>query len=190
MFRSRVLLPVVAFVLACTLVQQPAHAAEALFFDERGDAPARIDVERVKVVHMRQAVRVIVKIRDLRRTENCLPDRVTVFVDTLRDRVGPEFYGGIGGCHYTFGGMRRWQSTGPTDPDDPFTDGCRGFRMRYDYRLDRVSMRFPRTRECIGLPGRVRVSVETERASESGEPDAVTDWAPQRRTFYPWVQVN
>jgi hypothetical protein len=58
---------------------------------------------------------------------------------------------------------------------------CRGMRARADIFEDApVLLRIPR--RCLGDPRRVRVAVRFE-----DETTGSIDWAPERRTFTPWV---
>jgi hypothetical protein len=58
---------------------------------------------------------------------------------------------------------------------------CPGMRAHADmFDEAPVSLRIPR--RCIGDPKRVRVSVRFE-----DETTGSVDWAPERRTFTPWV---
>lgn len=181
-----------AVAAVLTLVSTPAHAAEAVFLDKRGDAPARVDIERVKVVHNIRAVRTVVKVANLRWTNQFrTADDVIVFVDTEPKRVGPEFFASFSGNHWYFGRMRHWRTIRSGDPDDPFTSGCRGFRADYDVRSDRVTFRMPRTDLCVGKPRRLRVAAYMSHAVDGDYDDLVTDWAPARRTFYRrWVPAG
>ena len=59
---------------------------------------------------------------------------------------------------------------------------CRGMRARADIFADRpVSLRIPR--HCLEDPRKVRVAVRFE-----DETTGTADWAPDRRTFGPWVR--
>ncbi|WP_159081462.1 hypothetical protein [Nocardioides sediminis] len=58
---------------------------------------------------------------------------------------------------------------------------CPGVRARADIFSDApVAIRVPRS--CLGEPGRVRVAVRF-----ADETTGAADWAPERRTFGPWV---
>jgi len=183
---------VLAGAMAAALVSTPAHGAEAVFVDDRRDAPARVDIQRVKVVHNQRAIRTVVKVANLRwANQYRTADDAVVFVDTHRKRVGPEFYGSFSGNHWYFGRMRQWRIISSGDPDNPFTGGCRGFRADYDVRRDRVTFRMPRTDRCVGTPRRLRVAAYMSHAVGGDYDDLITDWAPARRTFYrQWVRVG
>ncbi|MDQ3628796.1 MAG: hypothetical protein M3419_08305 [Actinomycetota bacterium] len=60
----------------------------------------------------------------------------------------------------------------------------------YDVRSDQVTFWMPRTNRCAGTPRRLRVSAYMAHAVEGDVDNLVTDWAPARRTFYPWVLVG
>ncbi len=179
----------VGVLASAAVLLAPAHAAERVFRDA-DDAPARVDVRATRVGHGSRALRVVVRLDDLRRNPGRGLDDVVVFVDTRRSRTGPEFHSSIQGFHWYFGRVRNWRPVPSSAPNDPYTSGCRGLRADPDLRRDTVAFVMPRTRRCIGQPARVRVSVLAAHALDDSGSRYVVDHAPARRRFYRWVRVG
>jgi len=176
--------------LAGLLVAAPAQADDRVFRDARDDAPARVDIRAVRVIHRVKALRVVVRLDNVRRNRDGSMDSFVAYVDSRRKRTGPEFYASVEGNHWYFGRMRRWRVVPSSDPGDPFTNGCRRARADVDLREDRVTFRLPRTRRCIGRIARAGVSaVAAHRVRPSGS-KFVVDNAPARRRFYRAVRVG
>jgi hypothetical protein len=167
----------------------PAYAADRVFRDARNDAPARVDVRAVRVVHGTKALRVVVRLDDLRRRRDGSMDTVVVYVDSRRSRHGPEFYSSVDGFHSYFGRMRGWRGVPSRNPDNPFTGRCRAARADADLRRDRIVFVMPRTRRCVGKIRRARVNVlAAHRVGRSSR--VVIDHAPARRRFSAAVRVG
>jgi hypothetical protein len=175
----------VALATAVALMA-PAVAAERLFRDAADDAPARVDIRRVRVEHGARALRLVVRVDRLRRNRGGATDSAVVYVDHMTRRRGPEFYAQVEGFHSSFGRMRRWRPV--RSSQDP--DRCNGFRARYQARADRVVFVLPRSRDCLGRIRRVRVSVTVAHPRDPSWSDFVVDHAPARRQFYRWVRVR
>ena len=169
-------------------VMAPASAAERLFRDAADDAPARVDIRSVRVEHQARALRLVVRVDELRRNRGGAADSVTVYVDHMLRRRGPEYYAQVEGFHAYFGRVRRWRPV--ANPDDPYTSGCDDLTARYQTRRDRVVFVLPRTRACLGRIQRARVSVAVAHPLDANWSDFVVDHAPARRRFYGWVRVG
>lgn len=161
--------------VATTVAAAPSAVADAdRFRDDRGDEPAVIDVQSVGV---RNFARVVVTAR----YDNLVDGRSggwTVYVDTNKRRVGPEFgvSGGLSrGTDYSIYRMRYWK----------FLSGPRScpLDMSVDYKRDTST--FVISRRCLDRPERVRVAVVGGKAAKDGS--WVRDWAPRRHRFYDWV---
>jgi len=172
-------------VLALVLTTAPAFAAQANFRDP-DDAPPRIDLRRVSVVHTSDSLKVVVHLEDYRRTQAGGLDDVIAYLDTDRAHGGPEFMVRVRGSRYFFLRMRHWRTLRSPYRSAPYTSGCSGLRFRYDFDRDRVAFTVPRVARCLGRPRDVRVSVEAahQRRTVSGY---VEDYAPSERQFYDWV---
>jgi hypothetical protein len=148
----------------------PATAGTTAYDDPVGDSTS-VDVSRVRVVH-RDAVTV--------RVRSALPlaagQLYTFWFDTGR---GPDH-------HVAFRpnsdfesrlGLVRSFGRHPSR----FVD-CPGMRARADIFSDApVAVRIPRS--CLDDPRKVRVAVRF-----ADELTGAADWAPERRTFGPWVK--
>ena len=169
-------LEVAAVVLGSTIVASPLALAEADGFQDRAnDAPGVIDVRAVKV---RNFKKVVVEAR----YENLVDGRSegwSVYFDTNKRRVGPEFGAGGGlsrGTDWNIVRMRRWKVVG----DGPLS--C-PIDMSVDYQEDTST--FQVSRRCLDRPGRVRVAVVGSKSRRDGS--QVRDWAPRFHRFYGWV---
>jgi hypothetical protein len=158
---------VVGAVLA---VPGTAHAETGVFDDPVGDSTS-VDISRVRVVH-RTAVKVSVR--------SAVPLAVgqvyTFWVRTggPRSTYRVSFVANAG-FDDSLGVVRSFGQR-----PSRFVQ-CRGMRARADIFEDApVSLRIPR--RCLGDPRRVRVAVRFE-----DETTGSIDWAPERRTFTPWV---
>ncbi len=148
-----------------------AHAGTGVFDDPVGDSTG-VDVSRVRVAH-RNAVKVSVR--------SAVPLAVaqvySFWIDTGRGarptyRVSFRANAGFDDALGLVGSFGQRPSR--------FVR-CPGMRARADIFTDApVSLRIPR--RCLGDPRRVRVAVRFE-----DETTGSTDWAPERRTFTPWV---
>ena len=188
--RATTVLVGVLGALAGLLVAAPAQADDRAFRDAHDDAPARVDIRAVRVTHRVKALRVVVRLDDVRRNRDGSMDTFVVYVDSRRQRTGPEFFASVEGFHWYFGRMRRWRAVRSPDPGDPFTSGCRGARADVDLRDDRVTFVLPRTRRCIRRITGARVSaVAAHRVRPTGS-RFVVDNAPGRRRFYRSVRVG
>jgi hypothetical protein len=188
--RTKTVLVGVLGALAGLLVAAPAQADDRAFSDARDDAPARVDIRAVRVSHRVKALRVVVRLDNMRRNRDGSMDSFVVYVDSRRRRTGPEFYASIEGFHWYFGRMRRWRPVRSPDRADPFTSGCRRARADVDVSADKVTFVLPRTRRCIGKIARARVSVVAAHRVRPSGSKIVVDHAPARRRFYGPVRVG
>jgi hypothetical protein len=181
--------PVVLWaVLACVFTTAPAVAAEDIFRDAATDAPTRIDIRRVRVLHGADSLKVVVRLDDYRSNRNGGLDDVIVYLDSDRARQGPEFMLRVRGVRYYFLRMRHWRTLRSPYRSAPYTSGCSGLRFRYDFDRDRVAFTVPRVHRCVGRPRDVRVSVEAAHRRETARSSYVEDYAPAEHQFYDWVR--
>lgn len=148
----------------------PAAADTTAYDDPVGDSTS-VDISRVRVAH-RDAV--TVKVRSA--VPLAAGQLYTFWVDTGR---GPNY-------HVSFRansdfedrlGLVRAFGRHPSR----FVE-CPGLRAQADIFSDApVAIRVPRS--CVGDPRRVRVAVRF-----ADEITGAVDWAPERRTFGPWVR--
>jgi hypothetical protein len=172
-----------AAVVAASVIS-PAGAAERTFTDKKGDVLRGFDIQSVRVVNTGKWIKIRTHHRYL-RYGGAQNGGVSVYIDTVRKRRGPEFrFAGPVGFDgdYSLLRVRRWQPVG-----GPL--GCRGLRFGVNYKRDVV--RFAVTRRCLDRAydhrvGKVRVAVMTAQNRAGGGAPRV-DWAPKRRTLYPAV---
>ena len=150
----------------------PASADTTAYDDPVGDATS-VDISRVRVVH-RDAVTV--------RVRSAVPlaagQVYTFWVSTGR---GPRTT-----YHVSFRANSGFEGqlglVRPFDRTPSRFVQCPGLRARADIFSDApVAVRIPRS--CLGDPSRVRVAVRFD-----DEINGDVDWAPERRTFGPWVK--
>jgi hypothetical protein len=148
-----------------------AHADTAAFEGPVGDSTS-VDISQVRVVH-RNAVKVSV-----RSAVPLAAGQVYAFwIDTGRG-PRPTFHVSFRANSDFSDSLAVVRSFGrrPTR-----LVRCPGMRAHADmFDEAPVSLRIPR--RCIGDPKRVRVAVRFE-----DETTGSVDWAPERRTFTPWV---
>ncbi|MGE5719238.1 MAG: hypothetical protein ACM3XQ_05130, partial [Nocardioidaceae bacterium] len=112
MFR-RIAAAAVVSAVSTTVLAGAASAETRVFKDERGDIAHGADIHRVRVVNDKQ-VRVNVVHRDLRRSYKS-GSSITVFIDTDRQRKGPEFVflgGTFEGSDYELLKAKGWKRAG------------------------------------------------------------------------------
>ena len=160
-----------AGLMLVLVVAGAAHADTAAFEDPVGDSTS-VDISQVRVAH-ENAVKV-----NVRSAVPLAAGQVYSFwIDTGRGprptfhvsfRANSDFSDSLGVVR-SFG--RRTTRV----------VRCPGMRAHADmFDEAPVSLRIPR--RCIGDPKRVRVAVQFE-----DETTGSVDWAPERRTFTPWV---
>lgn len=157
-----------ALVLSAGLLPSAAVAETRVFSDPAGDIRSGADVLKVRV---RNEASVVVTVwhRDLRRAKT---PGVGIWFDTNRARKGPEFLAALNVFETYFWPVRRWKVYG----EAPLACPMNG-RLFYKEDLTRVRV----SRECLGHPGRLRVSVSAGQSSRE-------DWAPRYHEFFPWVR--
>ena len=151
----------------------PATAGTEVVADPVGDSTS-VDISQVRVVHRDSAV--VVRVRSaLPLTTGQL---YTFWIDAGRGRR-PQYHMAFR-ANTEFDdalGLVRSFGRRPTR-----SVRCPGLRARADIFADRpVSLRVPR--RCLDDPRRVRVAVQFK-----DEVTGAVDWAPERRTFGPWVR--
>jgi hypothetical protein len=169
--REAVRAVVAGLVGAVLAVPGTAHAGSGSFDDPVGDSTA-VDIARVRVVHA-NAVKVSVR--------SAMPldaGQVYAFwVDTGRG-PRPTFHVSFRANSDFGSGLAVVESFGQRPVR---TVRCPGMRAHADMFDDEpVSVRIPKA--CLGDPERVRVAVKF-----LDETTGSVDWAPERRTFGPWV---
>ena len=131
MLRRLLLAASLPTLLAAQLVTSPAEAATAARPDARGDAPAAIDIVRLRAATSPGVVGFKLKVRELR-------SRGTFVVG---------FYepGGSGSIGFvvTRSQGRTKVTARATDLDDSFDVACPGARARWDARRNVISVRGP-----------------------------------------------
>lgn len=162
---------VAAMIGAVLAAPGAAHAGSGSWDDPVGDSTG-VDISRVRVV---QANAVKVSVRSAVPLD--AGQVYTFWIDTGRGprptfavkfRANSDFGSGLAVVE-SFGQR-------PTR-----TVSCPGMRAHADMFDDLpVALRVPRT--CLGDPKRVRVAVKF-----TDENTGSVDWAPERRTFGPWV---
>jgi hypothetical protein len=148
-----------------------AHADTAAFEDPVGDSTS-VDISQVRVVH-RNAVKVSV-----RSAVPLAAGQVYAFwIDTGRG-PRPTFHVSFRANSDFSDSLAVVRSFGQRPTRVVRCPGMRAHADMFDEAP--VSLRIPR--RCIGDPKRVRVAVKFE-----DETTGSVDWAPERRTFTPWV---
>ncbi len=156
---------------ATLVVAGTAHAGTAAFEDPVGDSTS-VDISQVRVIH-RNAVKVSV-----RSAVPLAAGQVYSFwIDTGRG-PRPTFHVSFRANSDFSDSLAVVRSFGQRPTRVVRCPGMRAHADMFDEAP--VSLRIPR--RCIGDPKRVRVAVKFE-----DETTGSVDWAPERRTFTPWV---
>jgi hypothetical protein len=178
---------VAALALVSTTVLAGGASAETrVFRDADGDLDHGADIQRVRVVN-EDRVKVKVVHADLVRSFKS-GSSIAVFLDTDRDRKGPEFVflgGTFSGSDYALLPAKGWRRA--SDQQVPLRGGS--YDMRLDYAKDTALIRIDRT--VLRNPGAVRVEVKTGgELVPDGTGPATTgrDWLGKRKAFTPWVK--
>jgi hypothetical protein len=126
-------------LVVASLTPSPAGAATAARPDRRGDAPAAIDITRLRVATSPGVVRFTLRVTELRARGT--------FV------VGMSEPHGTGTIEYvvTRRQGRAQVATRLTDFDDTFAVDCPGARARWDARKDVITVRGPES--CLYFAG-------------------------------------
>lgn len=154
-----------------TLAAAPAHA-EFYSIDDPADAPGSLtDVYSLRARHGDETVLVKVRFNELLRSSAA---GVSVFFDTDRDTVGPEYVlsSGLGdGTDYVLTEADGWRGS-----DD---------RVRCDYsarpKWGRDVFRAVVSRDCFDRAPSLRVSVKMVDEADGSTP--IVDWAPKRKRW-------
>ena len=156
---------------ATLVVAGTAHAGTGTFEDPVGDSTS-VDISQVRVVH-RNAVKVSVS--------SAVPlaagQVYSFWIDTGRG-PRPTFHVSFRANSDFSDSLAVVRSFGQRPTRLVRCPGMRAHADMFDEAP--VSLRIPR--RCIGDPKRVRVAVKFE-----DETTGSVDWAPERRTFTPWV---
>jgi hypothetical protein len=171
--------------VSSTLLAGAASAETRTFRDARGDLDHGADIQRVRVVNEGR-VRVRIVHDDLVRSYES-GSSVALFLDTDRDRKGPEFVflgGTFEGADYALLPARGWRRA--SDQQVPLRGGS--YSMRLDYARDVAVIAFDRA--VLRDPGAVRVEVKTGGELVPDDSAATTgkDWLGRPRHFTPWVR--
>lgn len=175
-----------ATVLATGLSPGPAMAETATFKDERGDAPDRVDIRRVKVKHTTRNVKVVVKFVNLRKKDASLHDLAVWFATEPGTR--PQYLVGASAYHLYFGETKGWRLKQQKKHPYGNIDCESGYR--YQPAKDRIVFRFPRT--CLDSPDRIRVAVSSGLVDhKDGEPFSLgPDELVDEKHLTAWVRSS
>lgn len=170
---------VAATVLSCLAVAAPASAERGSFPDPADAQASLTDIREVRVAHGPPRVTVTVRFTDLRAESEAGPAGLTVFLDAIPARQGPELAVTTGlqaGTDFQLVRVRRWRLVG-----EPLTC-AHSVRLRPARDFARVRV----ARTCLGDPARVRVAVRMADEYDGSHP--VTDWFRGPRRFTPWLR--
>jgi hypothetical protein len=183
--KSRILVAAAATATSVALagsVAAPASAAESNFTDARGDVRGGFDIRAVHVDNTGKWITVKTRHRNLRTGPTVQGGSVAVYIDTVRNRKGPEFrFAGPVGFDgdYNIVRVRHWRPVG-----DALT--FRGQRFSVNYKRDVV--RFAVTRKLLDRAydhrvGKIRVAARSAQSRPNGD-GVRTDWAPRKHRLY------
>ena len=169
--RTRISLTAVTALLLAGLAAAPAHA-EYFSIDDPADASASLtDVYGFTAMHGGSNLLVKVRFNELMRSSAA---GVSIFIDTDRDLRGPEFVlsSGLGdGTDYVLTEAVAWRGS------DSRVDCDYEARPRWGKDVFRTLI----SRDCLGTPDSVRVSVKMVDQADGSHP--VSDWSPKRHRW-------
>ncbi|GGO73365.1 hypothetical protein GCM10012276_18770 [Nocardioides deserti] len=171
----------------------PAASADADLAagDAKKDAHPALDITRVEVFHSRQAVKVLVRVRDYAGMDSGakVATALGVHFDT-RGNGKPEHLIKIDGMHIAAGSTSDWNRMRPNGIDpwgdwtDCYPDGWDKPLIRSKPQKDKVVFLAPRT--CLGDPNSVRVAVQSYKPYRS---KTKADWARGVRRYIGSVEL-
>jgi hypothetical protein len=165
---------ILALIVTLTMLVSPtgAYADTKRFPDSASDQPYAADIHTVVVRHAKR-VRVAVHFNDFKITQY---STLTIWFDTRPALSGPEFVVILKPeSSFTLRTSKAWKvgKNVPCPMNASFLMG----------RSEDAVLAVPR--RCLGKPRKVRVSV---RSTELYATRVFHDWAPAKRSFYPWVR--
>jgi hypothetical protein len=164
--------------MATTVLTAPALADTRSFADAHGDAKPYMDILKVTVnnaTSSADSVRIAVRQRRINYSAGV---ELLLYIDTRTRHLGPEFFYSVDlvrGGEYGFFRMRSWNRRGKS------VDCYDKVQIRRGSESDATVFFIPRS--CLDNPGRLRVTARDLH----GYPVESQDWAPEARTYYPWV---
>ncbi|MGH3359933.1 MAG: hypothetical protein ACRDO7_14120 [Nocardioidaceae bacterium] len=162
-------------------VAAPVDADVAGYKDKRGDVNGQVDISFVRIDNTGRWIDIRSHHRNLTYGPHAPGGGASVFIDTIRNRRGPEFIiaGPVGSDgDYHLSKIRGWDHFGRSP-------SCKVV-YRVNYKADVV--RFAAPRRCLARAyhhrvGTIRASVRITQTNPHG-PGSLTDWAPRRHGFY------
>jgi hypothetical protein len=153
----------------------PALAETTTVHDGADTTGSLQDILRVSVDHGADEATVRIKFTDLRKRSEGGPSSIAIFLDTKRDRKGPEFRLGSGlqnGTDYQLVKMRDWRPVG----------GPKSCEHNVDLKFGKELLVFTTARSCIGTPDTLRVGAKMTDQFDASHP--IHDWmkGPRRWT--------
>ena len=182
---------VVGVSIAPAAVVAPAAAERAYIND--GDNPAvraSGDITKVQIDHGLRAVEAKVTYQEVPGTG------LVIFYDTRRGNPGPEFRLNaniIDEANSVVDGWYLYRVNSFTDRVGARTPQARCIGDRVS-RTREIAIFTRMPRRCLAIggtsPSRVRISVRSSGREDLLDASRVSDWAPQRHVFGPWLRAN
>ena len=170
--RTRTSLTAGCALLLAGLVAAPAHAEYYATSDPADAKGSLTDIRAVRAKHGQANVVVRVRFEELTRSSRAA---VSIFIDTDRSRRGPEYVlsSGLGdGTDYVLTEANGWRGSDQRVDCDYEARLWWGIKDAFRVRM---------SRECLGEPSIVRVSVKM--GDQAGGSRPVVDWSPERRRW-------
>lgn len=174
MTRIRTTLVAVAGAALAASMASPATADSAVIGDKAGDLKGGFDIRSVTVDNNGGWITASSKHRNLKYGPKAPGGGISLFIDTIPKRKGPEFrFGGPVGFDgdYALVKMRNWKAVG-----DPLN--C---QLRYGVNYKRDVVNYGVTRRCLDRAfdhrvGAIRVAIKAAQSTKHGQPKV--DWLP------------
>ena len=170
--RTRISLTAGCALLLAGLVAAPAHA-EFYTTSDSADAKASLtDIRAMRAKHGQANLVVRVRFQELTRSSRAA---VSILIDTDQSLKGPEYVlsSGLGdGTDYVLTEADGWRGSDQRVDCDYEARPWWGIKDAFRVRI---------SRECLGEPDTVRVSVKMVDQADGSHP--VVDWSPERRRW-------
>lgn len=170
---------VVGATLASLALTIPAAYAGTVVVEDGADATGSPhDIVAMKVKHKQDRLVVRTTHTDLRKHSDGGGSGTTIYIDSNKSRKGPELAltsGLESGTDYALVKVKKWKLTDRRVDCD--------YRFRINWAKDFTKLRLDRA--CFKSASTVRVSQKMVDSWDGSHP--VTDWAPGKRAFSPWV---
>ncbi|WP_235738652.1 hypothetical protein [Nocardioides alcanivorans] len=168
--------------LAVLALTAPAAYADKTVIDDGADATAsNNDILTVTIKHQAKKLVVRSDYTDLRKVSDAGSASTAIFIDTKKNRKGPELAlvsALESGTDYALVKVKNWKIS------DKRVNCNHSLKLKWKKDFSKLTM----DRACFGQKAKVRVSQKMVDQYDASHP--VIDWAPGKRSFSGWVRSS